>query len=358
MSITSERMVVGAGRTPVEVFTLTCAAGLTARIMTCGATLMSLVAPDRRGALTDVLLGFERVESYLEPHPYFGSLIGRYANRIAWGRFTLDGQVYSLPCNDGPHHLHGGPAGFHRALWRPEPADGPAGPELTLRYLSPDGEGGYPGALTVVVRYTLSDSGALRIDYEAETDRPTIVNLTSHPYFNLAGGGDVLGHELFLAADAFLPVDETLIPTGELRSVAGTPMDFTSPMPIGARLGADEAQLRQAGGGYDHCYVLRSRGDLAALSARLVEPLSGRALEVYTTRPGLQLYTGNALDGSLRGKGGQRYGRHAGVCLEAQHFPDAPNRPHFPSPVLRPGERYRHTTVYRLGVVDAENRAR
>lgn len=350
MGITSERIEVGAGGTAVEVFTLTCAAGVAARVMSHGATLMSLTAPDRRGALTDVLLGFDAVAPYLGPHPYFGSLVGRYANRIARGRFTLDGRVYTLPCNDGPHHLHGGPAGLHRAPWRPEPADTPAGPVLTLRYHSPDGEGGYPGALAVTVRYTLGDDGALRIEYEAETDRPTIVNLTSHPYFNLAGGGDVLDHELFLAADAFLPIDETLIPTGETRPVAGTPMDFTTPTRIGARLGAGEAQLRLAGGGYDHCYVLRSGGDLAALSARLVEPLSGRVLEVYTTQPGLQLYTGNALDGSLHGKGGQVYGRHAGVCLEAQHFPDAPNHAHFPSTVLRPGERYRHTTVYRMGI--------
>ncbi len=350
MSITSERIVAGAGGTAVEVFTLTCAAGVAARVMTYGATLISLTAPDRRGAFADVLLGFDSVEPYLGPHPYFGSLVGRYANRIARGRFTLDGRVYALPCNDGPHHIHGGPAGLHRAPWRPEPAETRAGPALTLRYLSPDGEGGYPGALAVTVRYALSDDGALRIDHEAESDRPTIVNLTSHPYFNLAGGGDVLGHELFLAADAFLLIDETLIPTGEVRPVAGTPMDFTTPTRIGARLGAGEAQLRLAGGGYDHCYVLRSKGDLTALSARLVEPLSGRVLEVYTTQPGLQLYTGNALDGSLRGKGGQVYGRHAGVCLEAQHFPDAPNHAHFPSTVLRPGERYRHTTIYRVGV--------
>lgn len=253
----------------------------------------------------------------------------------------------STACNSGPHHLHGGPAGLHQVVWQAEPTSGPDGPGLRLRYHSPAGEGGYPGALALSVSYTLHDSGALRIDYVATTDRPTPINLTSHGYFNLAGGGDVLGHELYLAADYFLPVDATLIPTGERRAVAGTPLDFTTPTPIGARLGADDEQLRYAGG-YDHCFVLRRVGELPVLAARVVEPQSGRVLELYTTQPGVQLYTGNALDGSLRGKGGQHYTRYAGLCLEAQHFPDAPNQPDFPSTILRPGETYRHTTIYRL----------
>ncbi len=334
----------------VELFTLRCAAGLVARVTGYGATLVGLQAPDRSGALADVLLGFDTLAPYLGAHPYFGSLIGRYANRIANGRFSLDGVAYHLPCNNGPHHLHGGPAGLHQVVWQAEPSSGPDGPGLTLRYLSRDGEGGYPGALAITVSYLLHNRGALRIDYAATTDRPTPVNLTSHGYFNLAGGGDVLGHELYLAADDFLPVDATLIPTGERRAVAGTPLDFTTPALLGARLDADDEQLRYAGG-YDHCFVLRGAGDLAMLAARVVEPRSGRVLELFTTQPGVQLYTGNALDGSVRGKGGQVYHRYAGFCLEAQHFPDAPNQPAFPSTILRPGETYRHTTIYQLGVV-------
>lgn len=349
MSIACERVVVGADGTKVEVFTLTCAAGLTARVMTYGATLLSLTAPDRRGVFADVVLGFAMPEQYFGPHPYFGSLIGRCANRIAWGRFTLDGRTYTLPRNNGPHHLHGGPQGFHRALWQPEIATTSDGPSLSLHYYSPDGESGYPGNLNVTVTYTLTDACALHITYHAETDRPTIVNLTSHPYFNLAGGGDVLRHYLWIDADYFLPVDATLIPIGELRPVAGTPMDFTTPALIGARIGVNDPQLRYADG-YDHCYVLRSPGDSSVMAARVLEPRSGRVLEVYTTQPGLQFYTGNSLDGRWRGKGGRAYGRHAGFCLEAQHFPDSPNHPHFPSTVLRPGQVYRHTTIYRLGV--------
>lgn len=352
MSISCEVFGRTADGTVVELFTLTGAAGHQARVATYGATLVGLHAPDRSGAPADVLLGFDTLGPYLGAHPYFGSLVGRYANRIADGRFTLDGVTYALPQNNGPHHLHGGPAGFHRAIWRPESADEPGGPRLTLRYVSPDGEGGYPGTLAVAVTYTLHDGGALRIDYAATTDRPTPVNLTSHSYFNLAGGGDVLAHELYLAADYVLPVDAGLIPSGELRAVVGTPLDFTTPALIGARLGADDEQLRRAGGGYDHCFVLRSAGELAVLAARVVEPRSGRVLELYTTQPGVQCYTANALDGSLRGKGGRAYGKYAGLCLETQHFPNSPNQPAFPCTILRPGETYRHSTIYRLGVTE------
>ncbi|HWQ14398.1 MAG TPA: aldose epimerase family protein [Roseiflexaceae bacterium] len=340
------------GRTPegveIERYTLTNASGLAAEIMTLGATWMVLRTPDRAGRPGDVLLGFDTLEGYLAGHPYFGSVVGRYGNRIARGRFTLDGVTYQLPINNGPNHLHGGPQGFHTRVWAARPLDSAGEPALELRYLSRDGEEGYPGNLTATVVYTLTGQNELRIDYHATTDRPTVVNLTNHAYFNLAGGGDVLGHVLELAASRFIPVDATSIPLGELRPVAGTPMDFTAPTAIGARIGADDEQLRLAGG-YDHTWVFDRPAGATGVVGRLYEPGSGRLVELETTQPGVQFYSGNYLDGTISGKGGQVYGHRAGLCLETQHFPDSPNQPQFPSTVLRPGETYRQTTVYRFG---------
>jgi aldose 1-epimerase len=331
--------------TTIERYTLTNAHGLEADILTYGGTLAALRVPDRDGALGDVVLGFEALAPYLGAHPFFGSLIGRYGNRIANGRFELNGATYDLPRNDGPNHLHGGPNGFHRQVWRAS-ADGPG---LELSYLSRDGEEGYPGNLTVTVVYTLTDDDALRIEYTATTDRDTVINLTNHAYFNLAGRGDILGHEIEVAATRFLPIDATLIPIGELRPVRGTPLDFSAPTPIGARIAADDEQLRY-GMGYDHTWVPDKPPGVLALAARVYEPTTGRLMEVSTTQPGIQFYSGNMLDGSLTGKGGQVYARHSGLCLETQHFPDSPNQPRFPSTVLRPGQTYRQTTIYRFGV--------
>ena len=336
--------------TPVERYRLVNAHGLAAEILTYGGTLSRVRAPDRAGMLGDVVLGFDALEPYMAAtNPYLGALIGRYGNRIAGGRFTLDGQAYALACNNGANHLHGGPEGFHRRVWAANAGTTSAGPALELRYRSQDGEEGYPGSLDVTVVYTLDDTGGLSIEYTATADQATVVNLTNHAYFNLAGGSDILGHELELAASTFLPIDAGLIPTGELRPVAGTPLDFTRATPIGARIGDDDEQLRLAGG-YDHTWVLdKPRGRVEPV-ALVREPASGRLLQVSTSESGVQFYAGNQLDGSLVGRGGHRYTRHAGLCLEAQHFPDSPNQPAFPSTVLRPGQVYRQTTIYRFDV--------
>jgi aldose 1-epimerase len=333
----------------VDLYTLSGDGGLEARVATWGATLVSLRAPDRDGVPGHVALGFDRLDPYLGDHPCVGAVVGRYAGRIAGARFCLDGAEHRLAANDGgASTLHGGWRGFDRALWRGEiVADGPL-PALRLRHRSPDGDEGFPGALDVEVTYRLDAAGGLVLEYAAAADRPTVLNLTHHAYWNLrdAGASAVLGHELEIRAARFLAVGEGLIPTGELRSVAGTPLDFTTPTALGARLG--DERLRPTGG-YDHTYVLDRERDVPELAARVHEPSSGRVMEVHTTEPGLQLYTANSLDGRLAGHGGARFGRHAGLCLEAQHFPDSPNRPAFPSTVLRPGEAYRQTTVYRFG---------
>ncbi|NTU83798.1 MAG: galactose mutarotase [Chloroflexales bacterium] len=344
-----KRETVGAGRVYAERYTLANASGLEVRILTYGGTLCSLRVPGRDGQPAEVLLGFDDFGPYLGPHPYFGSLIGRYANRIRAGRFSLGDQVFSLATNSGPNHLHGGPAGFHQAIWKAQALAAPDGPSLTLAHSSPDGEGGYPGTLSVVVTYTLTDQNDLRIDYQARTDRETVLNLTSHAYFNLAGGGNILGHRLQLAASRFLPTDATSIPLGELRPVAGTPFDFRRPALIGARIDDDDAQLR-GNQGYDHTYVLDKAPGQLAFAARVTDPGSGRVMELYTTEPGVQLYTGNFLDASFACRGGRPCERYGALCLEAQHFPDSPNQPGFPSTVLRPGERYTQTTVYRFRV--------
>ncbi|EEF24768.1 aldose-1-epimerase, putative [Ricinus communis] len=318
------------------------------RIMTYGGTLLSLRVPDRDGRLADVVLGFDSLAPYLGEHPYLGGIIGRYANRIAGGSFSLDGRIYQLTQNEGPNHLHGGTLGFHRQLWRALPQKTRNADQLVLHYLSRDGEEGYPGDLHVEVIYTLTARNELRVDYHAQVDRPTIINLTHHAYFNLGGGDTILDHVLTLTADRYLPVDGLLIPTGELAPVADTPMDFRTPTPIGSRIHEQDAQLLRASGGYDHCWALNS--DTGILAAELYDSFSGRKLHVYTTQPGVQFYSGNFFDGSVVGKEGHAYGKYAGLCLEPQHFPDSPNQPDFPSTVLGPHDFYQHSTIYAFDV--------
>jgi aldose 1-epimerase len=327
--------------TSVDLYTLTNANGLIAKITTYGTIITELHVPDRHGRLGDVVLGFDNLAQYLKGHPHFGCTTGRVANRIARGQFTLEGKTYKLAINNGPNHLHGGLKGFDKQVWKAEPELGTA---VQFTYTSPNGEEGYPGTLKVSVLMTLTDADELRIDYNATADKATPVNLTNHSYFNLAGGGDVLTHQLMIAADHYTATDPNLIPTGEIKPVNGTPLDFTSPKPIGARF----SQLKTDPPGYDHNFVLNSGGKALGLAARVYEPRSGRILEVHATQPGVQLYTANWLDGSLTGKRGMVYRRHAGVCLETQHFPDSVNQPNFPSIILRPGEFYRQTTVHKF----------
>jgi len=333
--------------TPVDLYTLSNANGFEAAITNYGGIIVSIKTPDRDGKLGDVVLGFDNLDGYLGNHPFFGALIGRYGNRIAKGRFTLDGQVYKLAVNDGANSLHGGIKGFDKVVWQAREINSPDGPSLELKYLSKDGEEGYPGNLSVTVVYTVTADNSLKIDYKATTDKATPVNLTNHAYYNLAGQGDVLGHELKLFASRFTPTDAGLIPTGELRSVKGTPFDFTTLTPIGARINADDEQLKRAGG-YDHNFVLDSGGGKLAQAAEVYEPTTGRVMDVYTTEPGVQFYTGNFLDGTIKGKGGRVYAKRSGLCLETQHFPDSPNHPEFPSTILKPGVEYHTTTVYRF----------
>ncbi len=334
---------------PVRAFTLR-NDQLTMQVIEYGAIITSLSTPDRQGRSGDVVLGHDSLDGYLEHSPYFGAVVGRFANRIARGRFALDGVTYQLAHNDGENHLHGGVRGFDKRLWRGEVLTEDAQPAVAFRYVSEDGEEGYPGRLDVVVSYVLASSGELRVRYRARTDKPTILNLTQHSYFNLtAGTTDVLGHVLTMNASRFTPVDAGLIPTGVLRDVSGTSFDFRSPTPIGARIDARDEQLALAGG-YDHNFVIdRADDHTLALAARVHEPTSGRTLEVRTTQPGVQLYSGNFLDGSITGKGGRRYAHRTGFCLETQHFPDSPNEPAFPSVVLRPGEEYDEETVFTFG---------
>jgi aldose 1-epimerase len=323
--------------------------GLQAKLMSYGATLLEMWVPDGHGRLVDVCLGFDSPAEYFNLHPYFGAVIGRYANRIAGARFTLDGIDYRLQANDGPHHLHGGAKGFDKVVWTALGERTDDLPEVRWRHVSAAGDEGYPGKLEVDVDYGLSDD-VLRIDYAAMSDAATFINLTHHAYWNLAGEGDILGHELQIFGRRFLPVDSGLIPTGEMREVRGSAMDFLSPMAIGERIatGASDPQLRAANGGFDHCWVLDRTGPGLELAARLRDPVSGRAMEIWTTQPGLQFYSGNFLDGSWRGKGGRHYAKHAGLCLETQHFPDSPHHPEFPSTLLRSDDSYRQSTVYRF----------
>jgi aldose 1-epimerase len=340
------------GKTPdgqeVDLYILTNTAGMTAKIMTYGAILTELDVPDRDGKAADVVLGFDNLKDYLAGHPYFGATVGRVANRIAKGKFTLDGKEYKLAVNNGPNALHGGLKGFDKVVWTAAPVATPDGAAVIFKYVSKDGEEGYPGNLTATVVYTLTNENALRLDYTAKTDKATPVNLTNHTYFNLAGAkaGDILGHGLTLFADRYTPVDDTLIPTGEIKPVKGTPLDFTRATRIGARID----QLKGEPGGYDHNYVLNSEGKELALAARVHEAKSGRTMEMWTTEPGVQFYTGNFLDGKQTGRGGVVYKKHGGFCLEAQHFPDSVNHANFPSMILKPGQTYRQTTIYKFSV--------
>jgi aldose 1-epimerase len=329
--------------TGVKLFTLRNANGMLVKITSYGAIVTELHAPDRAGKIENVTLGFDNLDQYLKGHPSFGATVGRVANRIAKGRFTLDGQEYKLAVNNGPNHLHGGLKGFDKQVWTAQPlVSNQHESALQFRYLSKDGEEGYPGNLTVAVVYALTERNELKIAYSAITDKATPINLTNHSYFNLVGTGDILDHELMVAADRYTPSDAGLIPTGEIANVKGTALDFTTPTKIGARI----EQLKPNPGGYDHNYVLNSGGGALNLAARAYEPKSGRVLEVFTAEPGIQLYTGNFLDGKLTGVGGTVYHRHTGFCLETQHFPDSVNHSNFPSTILRPGQTYRTATVY------------
>ena len=333
----------------VNIHTLKNYRGMEVRVMDYGATIVSISVPDQKGHFSDVALGFDNLGDYETKSPFFGALVGRYGNRIAKGKFTLDGTTYSLATNNGPNSLHGGLKGFDKAVWTSQVKQTAAGPVLEFTHVSVDGEEGYPGTLTMKVKYTLTDQNEIRLDYSATTDKDTVVNLTNHSYFNLAGqgNGDILGHEVLLNASHFTPVDATLIPTGELRPVKGTPFDFTKPTAIGARIAQADEQLK-FGGGYDHNWVLDRNGEDLALAARVTEPTSGRVMEVLTTEPGVQFYTGNFLDGTLTGLTGKVYKQRYGLCLETQHYPDSPNHPNFPPVTLKPGQLYRTTTVYRF----------
>jgi aldose 1-epimerase len=331
-----------------DLYVLRNRSGIEARITNYGATVVSLRVPDRHGQLADVVLGFDDLDGYVRTRAFFGATIGRYANRIAGGRFILGNSNYTLATNNGGNHLHGGVQGFDRALWIAR--DTRRRDAVVFRHRSVDGEEGYPGNLDVEVSFALTRDDALRIDYSASTDRPTPVNLTNHSFFNLGGDADILDHELKLFAERFTPVDESLIPTGELRAVAGTPFDFRVPARIGARIDADDAQLKRAGG-YDHNFILARKHGRLDVAAEVYDRESGRAMRVLTTEPGIQFYSGNFLDGSITGKNRKAYTHRSGFCLETQHYPDSPNQPHFPSTILMPGDTYRQTTVYQFAAL-------
>jgi aldose 1-epimerase len=335
--------------TAVDLYTLRNGSGIEAKVMTYGGIIVSLRTPDRSGRYDDIVLGFDDLASYVHDSPYFGAIVGRYANRIAKGRFTLDGKTYQLPVNNAPNSLHGGDRGFDKVVWQAKSFDRPDGVGLELSHVSPDGDQGYPGTARVQVTYMLTDKNELSVAYHATSDKATPINLSQHKYFNLTGAKrDVLDHVLTLNADRFTPIDSTLIPLGELRSVSGTPFDFRKPTAIGARINSDDEQI-QRGHGYDHNVVLVRAASGLTHAAHVLEPTSGRTLDVYTDQPGVQFYTGNFLDGTLHGKQGRVYGRRYGLCLETQHFPDSPNEPSFPSTILRPGKEFASRTVFVFG---------
>jgi aldose 1-epimerase len=335
--------------TAVDIYTLRNAKGAEARISNYGGIVVSLKVPDRKGKFGDVVFGYDDLDGYLKATPYFGALVGRYGNRIAKGKFTLDGTEYTLATNNYPNALHGGIKGFDKAVWQAKILAEGSTPSLELRYLSKDGEEGYPGNLSVTAVYTLTEDNGLKLEYTATTDKDTVVNLTQHSYFNLSGKGDILNHEVMLASDKFLPVDSTLIPTGEMRPVEGTPFDFRKATAIGARIHQADEQLK-FGNGYDHCWIIKKPMGTLGLIARVHDPVSGRVLEVLSSEPGLQFYTGNFLDGTITGKGGWTYQFRNAFCMEPQHYPDSPNHPEFPSVVLKPGQIYRNTIIYRFTV--------
>ncbi len=334
---------------PIDLYTLRNGNGTEATITTYGGHLVTLKAPDREGRFDDVVLGFDSLDGYLAKNPFFGALVGRYANRIANGEFKLHGETCQLARNSGGNSLHGGIKGFDKVVWTARESTLTGSPALELTYLSKDGEEGYPGNLKTMVTYSIGADDALRIDYDATTDKDTVLNLTNHSYFNLSGQGkgQILDHIVAIYADQYTPVNEHLIPTGELRDVTGTPFDFRKPMRIGDRIDDKDQQMQYAKG-YDHNYVLAGEGARPSLAARVRDPLSGRVMELLTTQPGVQFYTGNHLEGAVKGKGGIAYGFRAGFCLETQHFPDSPNHPEFPSTELKPNERYRNTTIFRF----------
>ncbi len=343
MGITKEIYGTAPDGKQVDLYTLTNANDLQAKIMNFGGVITELHVPDRNGKFADMQLGCATFEQYLTDSPHFGALIGRFGNRIGKAKFTLNGVEYKLAANNGQNHLHGGKVGFDKVVWDAEPIEKPDGPALKLTYLSKHTEEGYPGNLSVTVTYQLTNNNELSILYEAETDKPTIVNLTNHSYFNLAGhdSGDILGHEIMINANQYTPVDDELIPTGEIASVTGTPLDFTIPMPIGARI--DKTK-----GGYDHNFVLNSTNGSLALAASVYEPVTGRVMEVYTTQPGIQFYSGNFMKGGNKQKDGAVYNKHQAFCLETQHFPDSPNKPQFPSVTLNAGQKYEQLTIYKF----------
>lgn len=343
--------------TVVDKYTLTNVNGMSVGIITYGGIVQSIKAPDKDGKIEDIALGFDSLDAYTNPDyikncPYFGAIIGRYGNRIAKGQFSIDAKQYQIPVNNGPNALHGGPKGFDKVVWSASPIESQDWVGVELTYLSPDGQMGFPGNLAVTVRYTLDNDNDLRIHYSAVSDKDTIVNLTNHTYFNLAGAGNgtILNQVAMFNADQFTPVDSTLIPTGDLQNVSDTPFDFNKPTAIGARIHEQDAQLKNAEpkqGGYDHNWVFERPGDLSALAVRVTDPVSGRSVEMYTTEPGVQFYTGNFLDGSLKGIGGI-YDHWGAFTLEAQHYPDSPNHPAFPTTELKAGEKYTQTTIYKL----------
>lgn len=342
--------VLANGDTVVR-YTLTNQSGMQVKILNYGGIIQSLDVPDKDGHMGDVVLGFDSLDQYVTQSPYFGALVGRFGNRIAHGAFRLNDSTYHLYLNDGPNSLHGGKIGFDKKIWDVTPFTTDSTEGLKLHYLSPDGEEGYPGNLDVHVTYTLSNDNALRIDYEATTDKPTVLNLTNHAYYNLSDGkGTALDQVLMLNADQYVPVDSTAIPTGPLATVEGTPMDFRKPTAVGARIHDDFAQLKLAHGGYDHCWVLNTHGDLSQVAASVYDPANGRLMEVYTTEPGIQFYSGNFLDSTLHGKNGNVYPKHACIVLETEHYPDSPNEPSYPSTVLNPGDTYHSSSIYKFSV--------
>lgn len=341
------------GKTPdgqtVEIYTLKNAKGAEARILTYGGIVQYLSVPDKSGKFDDVVLGYDNLQGYIDKTPYFGALIGRYGNRIGGAKFTLEGKTYKLATNNGPNSLHGGVVGFDKVVWTARPMETAQGPALILTYLSKDGEEGFPGNLTVTAIYTLTDDNALKVEFTAQTDKPTVVNLTHHSYFNLAGQGkgDILGHVLYINSDKTTPVDAELIPTGEIADVTGTPFDFRKPTPIGARIN-DPDKVLQYGPGYDHNWIVNNPPGKFGLQAKVVEPGTGRVMEVWSDEPAVQFYAGNFLDGTIIGKGGVAYQKRTGFCLEPQHYPDSPNKPNFPSVVLLPGQTFHNTIVYKF----------
>ena len=344
---------VSFGKTPdgqsVEIYSLRNPSGFEARITNYGGILVSLETPDKNGNVADVLLGHNDLQGHVKDKAHFGGIIGRYGNRIAKGKFSLNGKTYSVATNAGENHLHGGHKGFDRVVWTPKTVETPGGPALQLSYLSTDGEEGFPGNLSVTAVYSVSADNSLHLEITATTDKDTICNLTHHPYFNFRGSGDVLDYFVHINADKYTPVNAHIIPTGEIQSVAGTPLDFRKPTAIGARINSDHEQLR-LGKGYDQNFILNHPPRKPGLAARVVDKTSGRCMELFTNQPGLQFYTGNYLDGII-GKGGSAYHRRDGFCMEPQHFPDSPNHPDFPSVVLKPGQTYRNMIIYKFSVV-------